>query len=53
MLSNCGPGEDLESHLDSKEIKSVSSKGNKPCIFTGKTDGEAETPIIWLRERGE
>ena len=32
----------LESPLDSKEIKSVSSKGNQPRIFTGRTDAEAE-----------
>ena len=37
----------LESPLDSKEIKSVSSKGNQPRIFTGRTDAEAETPILW------
>ena len=30
MLSNCGAGEDSESPLDSKEIKSVNFKGNKP-----------------------
>ena len=31
----------------SKEIKSVSPKGNQPWIFTGRTDAEAEAPIIW------
>ena len=35
----------LKSSLDSKEIKPVNSKGNQPCIFTGRT--EAETPIFW------
>ena len=35
----------LESPLDSKEIKSVSPKGNQPWIFTGRTDAEA--PILW------
>ena len=35
----------LESLLDSKEIKRVSSKGNQPWIFILKT--EAEVPIIW------
>ena len=35
-----------ESPLDSKEIKSVSPKGNQPWIFTGRTDAEA--PILWL-----
>ena len=37
----------LESPLDSMEIKSVNPKGNQPWIFTGKTDAEAETPILW------
>ena len=37
----------LESPLDSKEIKSVNPKGNQPWIFTGRTDAEAEAPILW------
>ena len=37
----------LESPLDCKEIKSVSPKGNQPLIFIGRTDAEAETPILW------
>ena len=38
----------LESPLDSKEIKLVSSKGNQPRIFTGKaSDAEAKAPIVW------
>ena len=37
----------LESSLDSKEIKSVNLKGNQSWIFSGKTDAEAETPILW------
>ena len=37
-----------ESPLDSKEIKPVNSKGNQPQIFTRRTDGEAEAPILWL-----
>jgi len=37
----------LESPLNSKEIPSVHPKGNWFCIFTGRTDAEAETPIIW------
>ena len=36
----------LESPLGSK-IKPVSSKGNQPWIFIGRTDAEAETPILW------
>ena len=39
----------LESPMDSKEIKSVNSKGNQPWIFIGRTDAEAEeAPILWL-----
>ena len=30
-----------------KEIKPVSSKGNQPWIFTGRTDVEAEAPVLW------
>ena len=36
----------LGSPLDSKEIKPVSSKGNQPWIFIGRTDVEAEAPIF-------
>ena len=38
----------LESSLDSKEIKPVNPKGNQLYIFIGKTDAEAEAPILWL-----
>ena len=37
----------LESPLDSKEIQPVHPKGNQSWIFTGRTDAEAETPILW------
>ena len=37
----------LENALDCKEIKPVNPKGNQPCIFTGRTDAEAEVPILW------
>ena len=37
----------LQSPLDSKEIKPVNLKGNQPQIFIGRTDAEAETPILW------
>ena len=37
----------LESPLDCKEIKPVNSKGNQPWILTGRTDAEAEAPILW------
>ena len=37
----------LESLLDCKEIKSVNPKENQPRIFIGRTDPEAEAPILW------
>ena len=37
----------LESPLDCKGIKLVNPKGNQPWIFIGRTDTEAETPILW------
>ena len=37
----------LESPLDSKESKWVYPKGNQPWIFLGRTDAEAEAPILW------
>ena len=37
----------LESPLDCKEIQSVHPKGNQSWIFIGRTDAEAEAPIIW------
>ena len=36
----------LESSLDLKEIKPVNTKGNQPWIFIGRTDFEAEAPIL-------
>ena len=38
----------IESPLDSKEIKPINPKGNQSWIFTGRTDTEAATPILWL-----
>ena len=37
----------LKSSLNSKEIKPVNPKINQPLIFIGRTDAEAETPILW------
>ena len=37
----------LESLLDCKEIKPSNSKGNQSRILIGRTDVEAETPILW------
>ena len=37
----------LESPLDYKEIQLVNPEGNQSQIFIGRTDAEAETPILW------
>ena len=37
----------LESPMDCKEIKPVNPKENQPRIFIGRTDAEAEVPILW------
>ena len=37
----------LESPLDCKEIQTANSKGNQSLVFTGRTDAEAEVPILW------
>ena len=37
----------LESPLDCKEIKPVHPKGDQSWVFIGRTDAEAETPILW------
>ena len=52
VLKNCGfwvvvLEKTLESPLDSKDIKPVNPKGNQPWIFIGRTDPEAEAPILW------
>ena len=37
----------LKSPLDCSEIKLVNPKGNQSWIFIGRTDAEAEAPILW------
>ena len=37
----------LESPLDCKEIQPVHPKGDQSWMFIGRTDVEAETPIVW------
>ena len=37
----------LESPLDCKEIQPVHPKGDQSCMFIGRTDVEAETPVLW------
>ena len=39
--------ETLESLLDCKEIQPVHPRGNQSCTFIGRTDAEAETPVLW------
>ena len=40
----------LEGPLDCKKIQPVHPKGNHPWIFTGRTDAEAEAPILWSHD---
>ena len=37
----------LESPLDCKEIQSLFPEGDQSLVFIGRTDVEAETPILW------
>ena len=37
----------LESPLDCKEIQPVHPKGDQSWVFSGRTDVEAETPVLW------
>ena len=39
--------ETLESPLDCKEIQPVHPKADQSWVFIGRTDAEAETPILW------
>ena len=47
MLLNCGAGKDSRESLGLKKIKAVHPKGDQSWVFTGRTDVEAETPILW------
>ena len=47
MLLNYGVGEDSWESLGCKEIQPVHPKRNQSWIFIGRTDTEAETPILW------
>ena len=37
----------VESPLDSKDIEPVHTKGDQPWVYFGRTDAEAETPVLW------
>ena len=45
MLLNCGVGEDSYESLEQQGDRSP--KGDQSWVFIGRTDAEAETPILW------
>ena len=47
MLLNCGIGEDPCGGLDFKEIQPVHPKGDQSWVSMGRSEVEAETPILW------
>ena len=47
MLLNCSVGEDSWESLGLQEIQPVHPKGDQSWLFIGRTDAEAETPILW------
>ena len=47
MRLNCGVGKDSWEFLGLQRDQTSQSKGNQPWIFIGRTDAEAETPILW------
>ena len=47
MLLNCGAWEDLWESLGQQGDQTVNPKGNQPWKFIGRTDAEAEAPILW------
>ena len=48
MLLNCGVGEDSWKFFGLQRIQPIHPKGDQSWVFNGRTDVEAETPIIWL-----
>ena len=50
MPLNWGVGEDSWEFLGLQRDKPVHPKGNQSWIFFGRTDAEAETPILWLTD---
>ena len=47
MLLNCGVGEDSCKSLGLQGDPTIPSKGDQSWVFIGRTDAEAETPILW------
>ena len=50
MLLNYGVGEDSWESLGLQGVQPVHPKGNQSWIFIGRTDAEAETPILWAAD---
>ena len=46
-LLNCGVEDSFESPLDCEEGKPVHTKVDQSGVFIGRTDVEAETPVVW------
>ena len=47
ILSNCGTREETLEPFGQQRDQPISPKGNQPWIFIGRTDAEAEAPILW------
>ena len=47
MLLNCGVGEDSWESFELQGDQTINLKGNQPWILIGRTDAEAEAPILW------
>ena len=47
MLLNCGVGEDSSESLGLQGDQPVHSKGDQSWVLFGRTDSEAETPVLW------
>ena len=47
MLLNCGVGEDSWESLGLQGDQPVHPKGDQSWVFIGRTDAEAEAPILW------
>ena len=47
MLSNCGDGEDCWDSFGQQRDQTSHPKGNQTWIFIGRTDAEADAPILW------
>ena len=47
MLLNCGVGEDSWESFGLQGGQAVHPKGDQSCVFIGRTDAEAGTPVLW------